>query len=182
MSNKVWTISNIISLIRIILAIPFGLAIYYDEKIFGGVLIALMIFSDYADGYLARKLNQISELGKILDPIGDKLAVAAAGLAMFINGVLSPWFVILIFSRDFLILIGGLWAKSKIGYIIPSNKTGKIAVNFLALQLLLAFYEVPYAVSYGEPFVSVILLYSFVVYVKEMIVTVRTHQNKTKEA
>lgn len=173
MNKQVWTVSNIISLVRILLAIPFGFAIFYDEKILVGVLIALMVISDYADGYLARKLNQISELGKILDPIGDKMAVAAAGISMLLTGVLSPWYVALIFGRDLLILLGGLWAKSKIGYIIPSNMTGKVAVNLLALQLILAFYEVPYAKSIGEPLVAAILFYSFIIYGKEMISLVR---------
>ncbi len=178
MSNNVWTISNIISIIRILLAIPFGLAIYFDEKLLVTGLIVLMIVSDYADGYLARKLNQISELGKILDPIGDKVAVACAGIAMLLTGLLSPWYIGVIFGRDLLILIGGLWAKSKIGYIIPSNMTGKVAVNILALQLILAFYDVPYAKTIGEPFVAAILLYSFIVYGKEMIETVRKHGQK----
>ncbi len=175
MSKKVWTISNIISLIRILLAIPFGIAIYFDEKLLVGGLIVLMIVSDYADGYLARKLNQISELGKILDPIGDKVAVACAGIAMLLTGILSPWYIGVIFGRDFLILLGGLWARSKIGYIIPSNKTGKVAVNLLALQLILAFYEVPFAQIIGEPIVAVVLLYSFIVYGKEMIEIVSSH-------
>ncbi len=168
MSNKKWTISNIISLIRILLSIPFGFAILYDYKLIVGILIALMVISDYLDGYLARKLNQISELGKVLDPIGDKMAVGAAGITMLMTGLLSPWYAAIIFGRDFLILLGGLWAKGKIGYIIPSNMTGKIAVNFLALQLILAFYEVPYCKEWGEPIVSVVLLYSFIVYATGM--------------
>ncbi len=177
MNNKVWTISNIISLIRILMSIPFGIAIYYDEKLLVGGLIVLMVISDYADGYLARKFNQISELGKILDPIGDKMAVAAAGIAMLLTSVLSTWYIGVVFGRDLIILLGGLWAKGKLGYIIPSNKTGKIAVNILALQLILAFYEVPYAASFGEPIVASVLFYSFVIYGKEMFTLIRENRN-----
>ena len=62
--------------------------------------------TDWVDGYLARRLDQVSELGKLLDPVADRLAVASAVVGGLIAGVLPPWFAWALIVREALIAAG----------------------------------------------------------------------------
>jgi len=104
-------------------------------------LICLGIATDVLDGILARKLNQISELGKILDPLADKLAVASLAIFLCIYRDFPVWAVILIITRDLAILIGGLIAMKRNFAIPTSNLLGKLTA--LAWSLLLLVYLTP---------------------------------------
>ena len=68
------------------------------------IIMIAMYVTDLLDGYLARKLNQVSELGKIIDPLADKAAVIVITVILFINGLIPVWFFTVIVLRDILIL------------------------------------------------------------------------------
>jgi CDP-diacylglycerol--glycerol-3-phosphate 3-phosphatidyltransferase len=100
------TIPNIITTIRIIL-IPIFLVILLTEmegkEIIGFVIFVLASISDALDGYIARKYNQITSLGKFLDPLADKLLVAAALLALVYLQVVETWVAAIIILREIII-------------------------------------------------------------------------------
>lgn len=102
-------IPNALTLARITLTPPLIGLLFFDStetRWWAFVLFALLAFTDYLDGYLARKLNQQSELGKLLDPIADKILVAALILTLVGTGDIARWDVagaILIISREFLV-------------------------------------------------------------------------------
>lgn len=100
----VFTIPNLISLIRLGL-IPVFLWLLFgkDDPAGAGSLFFFIAWSDWIDGYLARRLNQVSELGKILDPLADRLAVAVAVVSGWVAGVLAPWFAIALILRESLV-------------------------------------------------------------------------------
>ena len=83
------TLPNLISLIRLALVPVFlWLVIGADEPVWGGLLLGIIGSTDWIDGYLARRLNQVSEVGKILDPLADRIAVAAGVIAGLVTGYL----------------------------------------------------------------------------------------------
>lgn len=86
MKSKVWTIPNILSLIRICL-IPLIVYLYRFTELqwLAGIIILLSGITDIVDGYIARKLNQVSSVGKILDPIADKLTLLTVLTCIFIT-------------------------------------------------------------------------------------------------
>lgn len=114
---KDWnTIPNIISIIRILLIPVFAYLFYNGDTIAAACVLALSGLSDLIDGKIARRYNQVSELGKILDPIADKLTVFAISIIFYLkfsqasNEVLRAfsWVFLLFIGKDLLMLVFGL--------------------------------------------------------------------------
>ena len=144
--NNIFTVSNLISFLRLLIAIPIWFL--FDDlenlntrfTILGLALAAIV--TDFLDGYLARKYNEISEFGKILDPLADKIVVAVVVIKMFILNEISAYFFYMVIGRDILIFIGGLLISAKIGKVLPSNLIGKITVTVLSLLLVMIIMQI----------------------------------------
>jgi CDP-diacylglycerol--glycerol-3-phosphate 3-phosphatidyltransferase len=169
MTKDLTKISNLFSLLRFVLAIPIFIGVMHDEKIITTAMIFIAGVSDWADGYFARKRNEISELGKILDPLGDKLCLAALVIPMIITGYIPVWFAIIVLGRDALILFGGLYIKKKTGYVIPSIMIGKITFVVLGFIVLGAYLRIPYFNTIGYPIATIFVVISFVAYLLRAI-------------
>ncbi len=139
MNKEFLLIPNILSLLRIVLIIPityFFITDFESSRVIIASLIALVWLTDISDGFIARRFNMISETGKIIDPLADKIVVAAIALLSFYKELLPLWFFILIISRDVIILIFGLFLKKRKGKVLMSNFPGKAAVFSIGLILL----------------------------------------------
>jgi CDP-diacylglycerol--glycerol-3-phosphate 3-phosphatidyltransferase len=97
-----------------------------------------MFLTDLLDGYFARRLNMVSELGKTIDPIADKICVITLALLMVYLHRIPVWFVSIVIIRDLLILIFGLYLKMKKKIVLMSNYPGKIAVLIIGIILLIS--------------------------------------------
>lgn len=127
------TIPNLISAIRISLVPVFlWLLLGREDYIAAGLLIGGVGATDWVDGYLARRLGQVSELGKMLDPIADRLAVAAAVIGGWISGAVPAWFAAALLVRE--TFVGG-------ATMYLAVRTGKkIAVRTLGKRATFAIY------------------------------------------
>ena len=113
--ENVWTIPNIISFVRILLIPVFGVLFYKGELLWALLILAFSGLTDFFDGKLARKLNQVSELGKMLDPIADKLTQATIAIVYFFtfrnadNETLKlfSWVFLLFILKELVMLVGG---------------------------------------------------------------------------
>ena len=137
-SDKILTASNCISFFRILLAIPTVIFLLHDELILVGSFMVLAYITDLLDGYVARKTSNVSEFGKMIDPVADKLFVAALILAMVSKNMVPPWFVLIVIGKDILIMIGVLLSRKKIGAVLPSNYWGKSAILLTIIFLFLS--------------------------------------------
>lgn len=99
--------------------------------------MAIAALTDKLDGVFARRYHEVTEWGKILDPLADKIAVAVAAIVLLKLDAISLWFVIAILARDLLIFAGGMYLKRRQGVVLQSNETGKWAVGIIALTLFL---------------------------------------------
>lgn len=133
---------NKLTLVRIML-IPFFIVILLLPQIPFHYLIALFIFAaasftDFLDGYLARKYNLITDFGKLMDPLADKLLVVAALVCFVELGLVSSIAVIIIISREFLVTSVRLIAAGK-GMILAADKWGKYktVVQMLSIIIIL---------------------------------------------
>lgn len=140
------TLPNVITLVRLG-AVP---ALVYFLGVKGGNGIALGIFlaasmTDWVDGYLARKLNQTTALGALLDPLVDKVLVTAALLGLVSQGLIPAWSVTLVLTREFLIT-GLRTAAMSANIVLAASWSGKFktVLQMVAISLLLAGME-PYA-------------------------------------
>lgn len=140
-------ISNILSLSRIFLLPFIIISLINDPTPYGLLTIILMltaIITDALDGYLARKLNEVSALGKMLDPISDKLCIGTVGITVALLNDLPWWAMGFIILRDFLILTGGIIMVEKWTVITSSNIWGKATSFFQAISIMAYAFEVPY--------------------------------------
>jgi CDP-diacylglycerol--glycerol-3-phosphate 3-phosphatidyltransferase len=137
--DRIFTISNGISLFRAFLAIPIVIALENDHLKLGLAAIILAIISDFLDGFLARISNSITNLGKLLDPIADKIII----LAVMIFLIFSPehnfpiYFFLLLGARDLTISIIVSYLMNRQSEIFESNFTGKVFVAIVALGMTL---------------------------------------------
>jgi cardiolipin synthase len=108
----VWTVPNTLTVFRIILTLPF--LYFVNEGRFGYALLVFFVASvtDFVDGYIARKFNQQSKLGRFLDPLADKLLITTAFVVMAIPHASFPsipiWLAVAVVCRDFIIVLGSL--------------------------------------------------------------------------
>jgi CDP-diacylglycerol--glycerol-3-phosphate 3-phosphatidyltransferase len=133
MDKKIFSIPNIISFFRLLLVVPLVTLFSqfntnYDFRMYALALIGLIALTDKLDGYFARKLNQITELGKILDPVSDKVIICVMGFYLFIYGEISPAYFMLVLIRDIYVFAGSVIITKKIGTVLPSTISGKISV------------------------------------------------------
>ena len=136
---------NKITVFRIILVPVFLL--FYTVGIPYKYFISLAVFAvasltDAVDGHLARKYNQITDFGKFLDPVADKMLVTAGLLAFMSDELCNVWIVMVILIREFLISSFRMIAAAQ-GVVISASIFGKIKtvvqmVSFFAILLLLA--------------------------------------------
>lgn len=140
MKKEFFYISNLISMSRFLLL---GITIYFllnDNYLITCVLIVLIWFSDLLDGYFARSRNEISELGKIIDPLADKATVISIVLILLFKGIIPLWYVIITILRDAVILSGGLYLSSKKNIVLQSNWLGKLAVFAIGATIFSAIF------------------------------------------
>jgi CDP-diacylglycerol--glycerol-3-phosphate 3-phosphatidyltransferase len=131
---------NLLSLLRLALAVPVTYLAARPELGRDGLLMAILVVviaSDWLDGYLSRKLNQTTELGKLLDPIADKTVMAGGILALVLGRGFPVIVVFLLLYRDAVILILGTIVSRRMGKITSSNMLGKLTTTLFAAACLL---------------------------------------------
>ena len=146
--SRVFTIPNLLTLFRIVVTPLFFILFYYfPTKVFSllaSVLFALASLTDFLDGYIARRWNLETSLGKFLDPLADKLLVAVALIMLIPLGRVPSWMVAVIIGRE--ILVTGLRVVAITeGLVISASKLGKYKTVFqiVSVTCLLLHYEYP---------------------------------------
>jgi len=118
---------NRLTVLRIILSFVFMFLLFMkglSAKILALVAFSIASATDFYDGYIARKYNLITDLGKLLDPIADKILVLAAFLAFVEMGIIPAWMVVIIILRELLITGVRILSASK-GKILAASIAGK---------------------------------------------------------
>lgn len=130
-------VSNILSAARLA-TVPFIFyAIYREQWIFAIICGGVAVITDVLDGFFARRLEQHSELGYILDPVADKLAISAGIFALVLSKSPFPfWAFLIIVTRDVLIVLGNAVLAYKAKMITRSNLWGKCTSFFLSLAVM----------------------------------------------
>lgn len=139
--KEIFGASNLISVLRMLLVIPTAFFLSQINEVESYRVIVILFFvgayiTDLLDGYIARKLNQITEFGKIIDPLADKVFVTMIVLQLFWMDEIPVYYFWIIILRDVIIFIGGIFVSKIIGKVLPSNLLGKITVASIAAFLV----------------------------------------------
>lgn len=114
------------------------------KYLIAGVLFIIASLSDFLDGYLARKNNQITDLGKMLDAIADKILVDSVLVILSSSGFISPVIAVIIIVRDIVVDAVKMSASNK-GKVVAASWTGKVKTTFQMIGITLTlFYNLPF--------------------------------------
>ncbi len=166
---------NKLTVLRVILIVPFVVCMLVPSLGETGMYAAVAIFiiaslTDLLDGKIARKYNLVTNFGKFMDPLADKLLVAAALICLTANGTLAAWISIIIISREF-IISGFRLVASDNGIVIAASYWGKFKTTFqmvMIVMLILDYDNNIYqmcamVVTYAALILTVISLIDYVV-------------------
>lgn len=159
-------ISNFLSVIRIFLVIPVVYFISENDNILVIYCSALAMLTDWFDGFLARKLKQITELGKIIDPIADKILIGSAVISLYLFQDFPFWLAAIIVLRDIFILVGALFIYEKHKQITSSNWPGKVSVSLIATAILAFLAGLRASFDYLIVLAFLAILFSAIIYAR----------------
>ena len=136
---------NKLTLLRIIMILPFLLVLYLDVP--GAAYIALAIFilaslTDMLDGKIARKHNLITDFGKFADPLADKMLVTAAMIWFVENGQMPGWALLIVILREFAVSGLRMVASDK-GRVIAAGWSGKVKTASTMVCIVIMFLPIP---------------------------------------
>jgi cardiolipin synthase len=104
--DRVWTVPNLISLVRLACAPLFLWLLFGADKFWAAtLLLAVLGASDWVDGWIARRFDQGSELGKILDPTADRVLLLTAVVALLVDDRIPQWYGILMLAREVVVAV-----------------------------------------------------------------------------
>lgn len=140
---------NLLSLFRLLLVPIFPLAFFlaaepWNRYLAAGVYV-LAFLTDVADGYLARSRNQVTRLGRVLDPLADKFMTFTVFVCITVAGIIPVWAVVVLVVKELTMGLGALLMYRRTADVIPSNYLGKAStgVFFLSCAALLLFPGIP---------------------------------------
>lgn len=175
-------ISNILSMLRIVLLPFIVFSLTKDTNSYRILTLTLMvtaIMTDALDGYLARRLNEVSALGKLLDPIGDKLCIGVIAIAVTVLRDFPWWAMGFIVIRDIGIITGGLIMVERWTIVTSSNIWGKATSFFQSISIMAYAFEMPFR-SYPLTVALVFTGVSAISYFMEFFNLVKEEESKNE--
>ena len=144
------TIPNIITYVRFVLIIPFVYFFLAEQYIYAAICIGLSGLSDCFDGMAARKLNQVTPLGKILDPIADKVTLFAVVICMVIYVPIVLPILVTLLVKDLIMLLGGADLIKKDSLRLLQTGTERSEQLFSTFPYVLSYFSRPFCLrKYG---------------------------------
>ena len=140
--RKLFTVSNALSISRIALLVPIYNALSQNTiegNAWALFFMLIAVVTDFLDGYIARRLNQVSDWGKVLDPLADKICIFGVCLILALpmrENMLPLWFLLLLLLRELIVVSGGIYLYQRRQIVAVSNIWGKSTSFVLALMLI----------------------------------------------
>ena len=166
LSNRVFTVPNILSFGRLLLVPVFLVLLMQGRDAAALTVLVISSLTDFLDGYIARRFNQMSRLGQLLDPAADRLYIFAAIIGLASRELVPWWLVAVIVGRDLLLLVLGI-VLANYGYgPLPVHLLGKVATFalFLGMPLIMLGLAVPALAPFSQPVAWAITLWGAFLY------------------
>lgn len=177
--------ANKITILRILMIPVFMVVLLMDfayNNIVASLIFVIAAATDGVDGYVARKYNQVTDFGKFIDPLADKLLVATALICLVENGTIASYMAVIIIAREFIVTSLRIVAISK-GVVIAAEMTGKIktVIQIIATVIALLFDGDKFAIGgFSAGYVAMLIATLFTIY--SGIVYLRNNWNLISES
>lgn len=140
LTRNIWNVPNVLTMVRLFLIPVFIFFAVRGNRFFSLLVFLTACFTDLLDGYLARKHQQVTNFGKLMDPLADKLMVISALFCRGFAGAV-PWAVAAaVLLKESMMVFGGIWML-KHGVVVYANWMGKAAQGFFIVGLTLSFFH-----------------------------------------
>ncbi len=150
--DKLVTVSNMISIFRALLAFPIIYLLKIEEMGLALIVMLIAMLTDLLDGWLARINNQITDLGKMLDPLADKIVIFSVMIFMVLENIIPLWFLVFLIGRDFIISVLGMYMLNRRKVSPMANKMGKVSIVFTSAVIISFLYsDMYFSVNIKEP-------------------------------
>lgn len=156
---------------RALLAVPLIFALRDGREREALLILFIALLTDGLDGMAARRWNAVSETGKVLDPVADKIVMGAAAFSLWAWYGLPGWFLFAVIARDAFILFGGALVMKSRGAVPSSNLPGKITLNVLGAVLLVWLIPIRPLFSYALAAGIAALILSLLLYARLLLRT-----------
>nr|WP_323742878.1 MULTISPECIES: CDP-alcohol phosphatidyltransferase family protein [unclassified Rathayibacter] len=137
--DRIWTVPNVLSMVRLALVPMFLVLVVSGEDALALLTLVASSLTDYLDGWIARRFDQMTRLGRLLDPAADRLYIFATVLGLASRGLVPWWLVAVLLARDLLLIVLAVILANH-GYgPLPVHHLGKFATFclFYALPLIM---------------------------------------------
>ncbi|GAB2624956.1 CDP-alcohol phosphatidyltransferase family protein [Pseudactinotalea suaedae] len=138
--DRVWTVPNAISFVRLLMVPVVLVLILRGHDVAAVIVLIASAASDWVDGVIARRFNQVSKLGRFLDPSADRLFIAVTLIGMAVRGLVPWWLVAVVFARDAVvgIMVPFMMRRGYPGFPVHlAGKAGTVALMYAFPLLLL---------------------------------------------
>jgi len=179
-------IPNILSFFRMCL-VPIFVIVFFSGHEHAIAYAAGIYFlagaTDVLDGFIARRFNMITKLGKILDPLADKLMTITVFICITIRGIIPWWLIVLLFAKDLLMVLGGIKLYREVSGVFAANIFGKATTVLLVLggiTMMLFNDTLSPAFKFGFEIVAIIMsALAFVSYLR-LYINYKKHNDTSK--
>lgn len=134
---RIFSPANLISVFRAFLTVPIIVALHRMEIVTALSLMGIGVFTDFLDGFVARRFQGKSAFGKILDPVADKIVLASLLIYLGFFRDLPWWFLVILVVRDLTIAGSAAYLMNAHRKAFQANFSGKVSVNLIALTIIL---------------------------------------------
>ncbi len=136
----IWNVPNALTILRILLIPVFAVLFLQGQTMAALAVYCAAALTDLADGYIARKYRMITDFGKLMDPLADKLMTITMGVCMVIRHIVPAAIVIILAAKELIMVLGGLFLL-KAGNVAYSKWIGKMAQAVVVCGFILAFFS-----------------------------------------
>lgn len=149
---------NKLTVLRVILVPFFMVCAAFHWWLPAGIIFAAASFTDYLDGQIARKNNLVTDFGKFMDPLADKILTTTAFLYMLADGVCSPIVLTIILAQEFAVAgMRMIAAGAKNGKVIPANMWGKVKTVVQMLTIIVYYFGMAFLPAATIELVTIVL-------------------------
>lgn len=181
-TKRYFTWANMISMLRIVLTVPAVWLFASDRWILGLIILAICVLTDWLDGFVARLNNEVSDFGKLIDPLADKVVSIGMILLMIIRMGFPLWFLIVLVLRDVSIYLMKRIFYNRYNIVTGANIAGKAFILVLTIAGVLWLFEFYWQVQlyaiYVLYFDALLMFVSWAIYI---IQSIKMFRAKEKE-
>lgn len=144
-----WNVPNILTILRLAL-IPLFCVLMHRNRMTASLIVFLVAsVTDLLDGYIARKQHEITQFGKLMDPVADKLMVLSLMIGLLLKNIIPPSAFIILIVKEALMMSGGLFLFRR-NQVVYSKPIGKAAQFVVVVALILCFFHEKFS-ALGAP-------------------------------